>query len=246
VNTNTDYTESRFETIWAALTIGVCILFSPLLRRWYNRWGATESEYYRPLPGDERVRHPRQVYTRAISIAATPAQVWPWLVQMGQGRGGLYSYERLENLIGCDIHNADRILDAYQELRVGDVVRLGPPGYPLYKVVEVQPRRALVMAGADPKTEQVPDISQPFPATYVNNTWLLWLDEHPDGSTRLLVRSRMEYNDSFANGLMWRLLVEPMNFVMERQMLRGIQARAEAEGGRQQAYARQGVREAGR
>ena len=72
------------------------------------------------MPGDELVAHPVLGYTRAITINAPADRVWPWLVQMGQGRGGLYSFDGLENLVGCDIHSTDRILPAAQQLAVGD------------------------------------------------------------------------------------------------------------------------------
>src|SRR5690348_17040804 len=106
--------KSRWESIWesvtAALSMAVLVVFRPLLRGWYLHWGATESEAARQLPGDELVPHPRVKYTRGITIESTPDHIWPWLVQMGQGKAGLYSYEQLENLAGCDMHNTDRIL----------------------------------------------------------------------------------------------------------------------------------------
>ena len=83
----------------AALVVGVV-----LLRRWRVRWGATDAEVGAHLPGDELMPRADRSTTRAMTIAAPPDQVWPWIVQMGQGRGGLYSYDVLENLIGCDIH----------------------------------------------------------------------------------------------------------------------------------------------
>lgn len=94
-------------TALGAVQVAAMLLTAPLSRLWYNRWGATAEECEKALPGDELVPHPRIASTRAITIQAPPAAVWPWLVQMGQGRGGLYSYDGLENLIGCDIHSAD-------------------------------------------------------------------------------------------------------------------------------------------
>lgn len=82
------------------------------------------------MPGDELVDHPRYRSTRAIHINAASTQVWPWLVQMGQGRGGLYSYDWLENLFGLHMHSADTVEPALQGLAVGDLVRLVPEGYP--------------------------------------------------------------------------------------------------------------------
>ena len=85
-----------------------------------NQWGATDQEHHATWPGDQLVTRPSYSWTNAITIHAPATQVWPWLVQLGQGRGGLYSYDWLENLIGCDVHSSDRILRAFQTpLQVG-------------------------------------------------------------------------------------------------------------------------------
>ena len=116
------------------------LLSAPVSRKWFNRWGATEVELTKNLPGDALVPSPRLAYTRAISINASAASVWPWLVQMGQGRGGLYSYDGLENLIGCDIHSADHILPEHQNLQVGDQILFGPEAkkFPGQVVLDIQ------------------------------------------------------------------------------------------------------------
>ena len=110
---------------------------APVGRRWYNRWGATAAEVAESMPGDELVPHPVLGYTRAITIEASPERVWPWLVQMGQGRGGLYSFDALENFVGCDIRSAGQLLPGFQQLGVGDLIRLGPVGYPCFRVAQV-------------------------------------------------------------------------------------------------------------
>ena len=92
------------------------LLSSPLTRGWYNRWGATDADVGHAFPGNDLVPDPRLTYTRAITIHAPAAEVWPWLAQVGQARGGLYSYESLENLIRCDIHNANAIVPEWQTL----------------------------------------------------------------------------------------------------------------------------------
>ena len=81
-----------------------------LIRPWHLKWGATEEELKMPLPGDELVKHPKLNATHAITINAPVAEVWPWLVQVGQKRGGFYSYTWLENLVGCEMSNADQIV----------------------------------------------------------------------------------------------------------------------------------------
>jgi hypothetical protein len=225
--------ESHFrkilESVFAALAIAVFLILSPLLRRWYNHWGAASEEVKRALPGDERVQQPRLTYTRAITIHARPAQIWHWLVQLGQERSGFYSYEPLENLIGCQIHDPERIIPEWQHLEIGDAIRLGPKGYPLYKVVALERERFLVVAGADPATEQVPPITDPMPPVFNNFSWCFTLIPRDDGTTRLLVRARQDYRpSSFANLLLWRVFMEPINFIMERKTLLGLKSRAEA------------------
>jgi hypothetical protein len=119
------------------------------LRPWYQRWGATEAEVQMPLLGDELVPAPVIARTKALTIQAPVAAVWPWLLQLGQDKAGLYSYEFVENrLLGCDIHNSDRIVPEWQHLQVGDLVRLYPPdrqGPPPYTVAAIEPNHALVL-----------------------------------------------------------------------------------------------------
>ena len=134
------------------------VLASPLLRRRFNRWGATDDELTSQMPGDELVPQPKLGYTRAITIDAPPTTVWPWLVQIGQGRGGLYSYDALENLVGCNIHSTDQILDEHQQLGVGDIIRSGPDNFPCWMVMAIKPTEHLVLLGAGtPADMSVPD-----------------------------------------------------------------------------------------
>ncbi|MGB7820378.1 MAG: SRPBCC family protein [Ornithinibacter sp.] len=199
-------------------------LTAPLGRRRYNRWGATDAEVADPMPGDELVTHPMIGYTRAISIGATPEHVWPWLVQMGQGRGGLYSFDGLENLVGCDIHSADRVLAEFQDLGVGDLIRLGPPGYPCFRVHHVESCASLVLVGADPRP---PHPAAPPDSTAGTATWQWQLRRTPDArGTRLITRQRLTYPPKTGPSVMWHL-VEPVGFVMERQMLRTLKERVE-------------------
>jgi hypothetical protein len=199
-------------------------LTAPLGRGRYNRWGATDAEVAAAMPGDELVPRPQLGYTRAITIAVPPQDVWPWLVQLGQGRGGLYSYDGLENLVGCGIHSADQVVPDFQQLAVGDLIRLGPVGYPCFRVDQVTPGACLVLVGADPRPPHAP--AAPDSPTGIA-TWQWQLRPTPDGQgTRLLTRQRLSYPPSLGSRVMWHL-VEPIGFVMERQMLRGIKQRAE-------------------
>ena len=209
-------TERRFnptlidEGVGAA-AIGITILASPLLRPWYSRWGATEDEVDKVWPGDDQVPNPILATTRAITIQAPAERVWPWLVQMGQGRGGLYSYERLENLVGCQMENADHVLPEHQELTVGDKVLLAPEGGPPpFEVTAIEPDRAIILGGSEPPT-----------------TWGFILEPIDESATRLIIRFRQDYEPTWGNTIIWRVFTDPINFVMERKMLQGIKLRAE-------------------
>ena len=109
-------------------------------RRFYRNWGTSKDECETPLPGDELVGAPAVQTTEGIWIDAPASAVWPWLVQMGQDRGGLYSYESLENLIGLKFRNAERIHPEWQQLAVGDVIRLVPRGWMGLRDVPRSPR----------------------------------------------------------------------------------------------------------
>jgi hypothetical protein len=177
-------------------------------------WGATREEADGILPGDQLLPTADVISTRAISIRADGASIWPWIAQIGQGRGGFYSYDALENLIGCDIHSADRIVPEWQCLKVGDEVRLAPK-VPL-AVAVVQPGHALVLRGG------VGMGTAPPPYDF---TWAFVIDEKSSSTSRLLVRERYAYTHRWS-----ALLVEPLevvSFLMTRRMLDGIRDRAE-------------------
>jgi hypothetical protein len=197
------------------LQVAAVTVAAPLARSWYNRWGARAAELTAPMPGDELVRRPRLGYTRAIDIRAAPAAVWPGLVQIGQGRGGLYSYDGLENLVGCRMHSADRVLAEYQELAPEDLIRLGPVGYPCFRVRDVRPASTLVLVSQPPRQGT---------ADAGVASWQWQLLPQGQAGTRLVVRQRLDFPDRF--WLIWHL-IEPIGFVMERRMLYGLKRRAE-------------------
>jgi len=194
---------------------GLAAAYAWVGRPWQLHWGATAAEVEVPLPGDDLLPHPDVVATRAITVQASPGQVWPWIVQLGQGRGGFYSYDWLENLVGCRIHSAGRIVPEWQNLRVGDEVRLAPEVG--LEVAQLAPAGALVLRGG------VPIGSTPPPYDF---TWAFVLQATNPEVTRLLVRERWQYTRAWT----W-LMVEPMeaiSFVMHQRMLRGIRDRVAA------------------
>jgi hypothetical protein len=118
----------------------------PLLwRRRCLTWGANRAEAGRAMPGDTFLPHAPLVTTRAVTVYAPPQAIWPWLPQMGPGRGGAYTYDWIENILGLNMHSADRILPEFQDLKTGDVMPLGAHG-PRMRVEVVEPERALVIS----------------------------------------------------------------------------------------------------
>lgn len=203
------------------LTVGAltAALYWLFVRPWHLRWGATDAEVFMPWPGDE---HTPEILpgvpgsslddesahlssTHAITICAPVTYVWPWLVQLGQGRGGFYGYAWLEKLIGFYPQAIHTILPQYQKLQVGDRITLYPRVPPL-PVTRLEAERALVLGDA----------------------WAFVLEPLDSAMTRLIVRTRGRYAPGLLNFLIWRILYEPAHFLMERAMLLGIKARAEA------------------
>lgn len=171
-----------------------------VVRPWMRDWGAEEDERRARLPGDELVPDAVMQTTRAVTIDAPTDVVWAWLVQIGQDRGGFYSYEWLENLAGCRMRNAQELRPEWQHRAVGDVVLLHPRHG--QRVALIEPERVLALEG-----------------------WGAWvLEPLPGGRTRLLARGRTPGGVAAVYDV---LLVELPHFVMERRMLLGIKERAE-------------------
>jgi hypothetical protein len=204
----------RRNVLGAITAAGAAAAYPLVARPRHLGWGATGRESGASLAGDELLAHADLTATRAITIRASADQVWPWIAQLGQGRGGFYSYDLLENLAGCDIHSADRIVPEWQDIAAGDEVRLAPEL--ALVVASVEPGRSLVLRGGIP----LGNAASPY-----DFTWAFALEDAPDGTTRLLVRERYAYTRPWA----W-LIVEPAeaaSFVMSQKMLRGIRVRAE-------------------
>jgi len=174
-------------------------------------WGATEAETKRPMPGDDEVKRPMSVSTNAISIRARAADIWPWLVQMGYRRGGLYSYDRIDRLLGIlDGPSANRIIPEFQHLEVGDVIPMGKP--PSWPVKAIEPNKSILIVIREPGVEV---------------TWCFMLDEIDGKQTRLILRVRTRLTMT----LMLLLSLPIMyfgQFLMIRKMLLGIKQRAES------------------
>ena len=181
--------------------LGGAIAYQRRLRPWMRTWGASDAEVVMTLPGDELSPRPAFQQTHVVRIGAPAAEVWAWIAQIGQDRGGFYSYTWLENLAGCRMHNADRIHPEWQVRSVGETVRLHPAAG--LKVLRLQPGRTLVLEGG----------------------WSMHVaDDGPD-SCRLIARFRAPAGVA---GSAYGLLLELPHFLMERRMLLEVKRRAEA------------------
>jgi hypothetical protein len=193
------------------------VAFWTAVRPWYLRWGATDAEIARPMPLDDYVRSPRLASTMAITIAAPPERVWPWLVQIGEPpRAGYYSYTWIERMVGLRVVNRDTILPEHQSVQVGQALDKGGT----MRVLAVEPGRSLVLG--------------PPEGLAVRSTWAFCLNPQENGATRLVTRVRGAWSLTRllheTSPLAWPFyaLIEPGAFIMERRMLREIKRLAEA------------------
>jgi hypothetical protein len=193
----------RLAALTLAGTLGV--LYYRRLRRRILTWGATEIEAKAQLPGDELLEEANGVSTRAVSIDAPAASVWPWLAQMGPApRAGAYTYDWIENLLGLNMHSADSVLPDFQHLQTGDTISLGSNQM---RAERVEPEHVLAWRSGDG-----------------NWVWAFIMEER-DGVTRLISRNRFRLPTLVARVGM--LPMEPGSLMMERKMLHGIKQRAE-------------------
>jgi hypothetical protein len=209
----------------AALIAVAVTIYVRLLRPWYLRWGATDEEVVQHMPGDEEISHANFQSTRAITIKARASDIWPWLVQMGQGRGGFYTYAWLENLAGLRISNADQILPEFQHVQVGDSMPLEPGGSG-FRVAEIKPNQLLVLIVRATDSGVLGTVMK---QAHGGSTWVYQLRELDDERTRLIVRWRACFKPALKTPMLVliRLLLAPIEFVMERGMLLGIKQQAE-------------------
>src|SRR4030042_2029671 len=174
-------------------------------------WGATGAETKRPMPGDDEVKRPMSVSTNAVTIRARAADIWPWLVQMGYRRGGMYSYDRTDRLLGIlDAPSSNRIIPEFQHLEVGDVIPMGKP--PSWPVKAIEPNRLLLIVIRESGVEV---------------SWCFMLDEISDRQTRLVLRIRYNVAMTPLSRVAFAVIY-PGQFLMVRKMLLGIKQRAES------------------
>jgi len=189
---------------------------TPLFRPWHMRWGATKAEVAAPMPGDGVVHRAQFNATRAITIQARPEHVWPWIAQLGYGRGGFYTYDLVDN---AGEPSADRIIDEYQDLNVGDSIPMFHESHGLSIAYEVDSFEvnAWMLWVHRPHEDEQPD-----------STWSWRLRRLPEDRTRLITRMKQDYRWHTPRLATFNLiLMEFGDFAMERRMLKGIKTRAE-------------------
>jgi hypothetical protein len=187
------------------LAAGSLALYSVLLRKRVLTWGATPIEAEGRLPGDELLEDADGTATRATTIDASASAVWPWIAQMGPApRGGAYTHDWIENLLGLNMHSADRVLAEFQRPQIGDTIAFGRNRMRLERV---EPERVLAWRSEDG-----------------NWVWTFVLIPGA-GGTRLISRNR--YRLPHLVDRVGMLPMEPASLLMERKMLLGIKQRAE-------------------
>lgn len=199
-----------------AVLIAAALIFTWLGEDYRKNWGASEAEQAMTLPGDSLVLAPSVVTTRAITVNAPPESVWPWLLQMGQRRGGFYTHSALENLAGLKIHNAWQIQPEWQNVSVGDEVYLAPGDDAVMVVRELLPNHALVL--------QLRDSGDPAMSSF-DWSWTFALVPVEKNRTRLVIRTRLRFGDSV--GGVPDAALDLASWMMESGTLRGVKIRAE-------------------
>ena len=195
-----------FVLCWICVLSSLVILYAVWLRDWQMNWGANDQEIKRYMMGDELLNDPEFNTTRVVEIHAHPEEVWPWIVQMGMGRGGFYNFDMLDNL---GKPSADRIIPEYQNLKVGDLI------LPLLEVSAIKPKTSILwrfLEGA---------------GGWENATWCWDLYETENHNTRLVSRLRQKYNSDSLLELCMYGFQEITEIFMMRTCLLGIKRRVE-------------------
>jgi hypothetical protein len=193
--------------IGLAVFTALTALFFFAYRPWHLRWGATEAEVTRPMPGDDRLPGASFSATRAITIRARPEHVWPWLVQIGFNRAGWYSYDLLDNL---GRRSAERIIPELQAIEVGDWIPMSATinEQTAFRVAALEPNRTLLWAKPD-------------------STWAWLIAPLDPERTRVVSRLRCRHQPGSVLGLAGVLLMELGDFPMFRKLLLNLRRRAE-------------------
>jgi hypothetical protein len=205
----------RLPILVTALALGAAYWFP--VRRWMSRWGTSPQELAREMPGDAVIPNPTHSSMQAVTVKAPPADIWPWLVQIGYQRGGLYSYDWLDRLFGfLDRPSATRILPEFQQLAVGDTVLWRRPS-------RIVPRQELTVSVLEPPRA----LAFSYQSLGMEWVWQFGLYPLDNERTRFVTRGTERVPKTIAGWLGMRIM-EPASFIMTRRMLLGVKERAEA------------------
>ena len=210
---------------------GMALAFlTPMFRGLRAHWGIPKELAERAYPVDDLIEKPRWGWTHGIEIEASVEEVWPWVAQIGQDKAGFYSYQWLENLVGCDIENVEDLHPEWQGLRLGEGLKMHPDMAPA-PIVLIEPERCFaIYSHLDLETGEGIDHKPIVPyAHFLAVSWLFFLEPTSTTTCRFISRFRTDYSDDLDSRFRYGPLVtEPVGFVMDRKMLMGIKGLAEA------------------
>jgi hypothetical protein len=219
--------------IWIGIAVGAAgLVYVFVVLPWQLRLGATNAKLQRSLPGDDLVNGPKTGYTQAITIRAQKAEVWRWLVQIGYKRAGWYTYDLLHRLVGIagcvddERRSAKRIIPELQDLGIGDVIEIAPGMG--YSVAGLEPEQTLILLSIidSVKWESVSS-DDPLPEKYLQSSWVWFLEEINENTTRLIVRVRSDHSPGILSILSTRFANALGRLLMQPRTLRVLKQRAE-------------------
>ena len=219
--------------IWIGIAVGAAgLVYLFVVLPWQLRRGATNANLQCSLPGDDLIPSSKTGYTQAITIRAPKAEVWRWLVQIGYQRAGWYTYDFLHRLVGIagcvddERRSAKRIIPELQDLGVGDVIEIAPGMG--YVVVGLEPEQTLILQSIwDTSKWESVSSDDPLPEKYLQSSWVWFLEEINENTTRLIVRVRSDHSPGIFSSLSTRIPNALGRLLMQPRTLRVLKQRAE-------------------
>jgi proline iminopeptidase len=218
----------RILTGFPVFLAGASVSYALAVRPRLLRWGATDEELARAYPGADIIPNGKRAATMAVTIEAPPAQVWPWLVQMGYDRAGWYSWDRLDN---GGRPSADRIHPEWQEIKPGDRLTAWSPGGPVsaWEVAALEPEHFLGLRGLSDLRGRQFDPQGPRPRGYVDGLWGFLLEELPGGRTRLVVGGYQSGRPRWLLAAGDFFVYPPVHWIMQTRQFANIKRLAECD-----------------
>jgi len=235
-----------FGLVLPMMLLSAVLFYWFVLRPWHLTWGTKDAAVHQPLPGDDLVPQAKMRTTHTVAIKAPAAEVWPWLAQIGHKRAGWYSYDWIHRILGVagsvddPYGSATRIIPDLQEPQVGDRIDIAPGMG--FTITAIEPGQSLVLnANMNMETWDSFDPAETTPEKYLQSSWVWYLEKVDEENSRLIVRTRQDYNPSLPNTLLIRGLIEPGGFLMERKTLLNIKRRAETVARRRRKKSSRGL-----